>query len=1149
MAGSFEIKGVKESVSEWSKLNKEFLSSIDLLEKQILSADKLGNEYKKVSNLKGFTKFANETKKNNDAINKSLDTATISKKKLEQATKQLEIAQSKEGKELTKVRLQVQQLNKQNKQSAEISLGLVGSYKKLSIELNQIREKAKNAGVTFGTNSKVFKKLSKDANVLDAKLKGIDRTLGQSQRNVGNYRGSLRGLSSSLIGSLGIVGGVTAFVSVVRSSFKIVKDFDKQQAVLAGVLRKTRSEISDLTEDAKRLGSTTAFTASEVGQLQEAYARLGFSQKQILNSTEATLNGALALQAGLGDSAELVGSVLNQFSLDASESGRVVDILAKSTQISALNFSKLQTALPIVGKTAQKAGVSLEETASLLGVLASNGIDASSSATALRNIYLKLADNGLTFEEALSKINNSQNQLNTASKLFGTKGATVAVTLAENTEKVLEYETALIFAGGSAEKLANEQLNTLDGSLKLLKSAWEGYILGIDDASGASSVFQKGIKFLGDNLKEILDGILFVVKAFGLYKAVVIGISLATKGYTALTIGLTSAKAGLQVGLKSLTAGFKALNTAQKANVIGVIVVAIYAAVEAFEYFNAQLTASEKAQSNFNEITKKAKKNIANEKSELELLIKVARNDELSKRQRLEAIKKINAISPEYLGNITLENINTKETNETLKDYIKVLNKKAIAQSFQSKRQELYSKLIDAESSSIDDNIKWYNYLWQTIKSGGRPLSANVDLIRKGVENRKEEVDSIKNQITALDDLYTKKIAEGDIDLGIEEQPKKTKKDLKEKTKDTFRGEKQVALQLETNKQLVNLAKELKVDLKQVDDEILKNYEDFANKKIFADKVTKEEQKNLAMDFAKETAIILGESFGVTGETMTKVFDLIKDGFKDAEDVIETIGAVIGDVMNSIFEASNQRFENQLENNEKEKESALSNASLTNEQREYLEEKYDKKKRDIQKKQAQAEKKQAIFQIALNTAMGIAKAVALSPLTFGLPFSAYVAALGAIQIAAVASRKVPEFWKGTENAPEGVAKTDERGAELHLDRYGRIKDYGSDKGARYKWLDKGDKIITAEKTKNLLKEMSTSDVISDYSKNVNPLIDYSTILNAGGSLSKNDMHDVMSNVMKDTLAKQPKNIVSLDKNGINKYYRKGNSLIKLRTSL
>ena len=66
---------------------------------------------------------------------------------------------------------------------------------------------------------------------------------------------------------------------------------------------------------------------------------------------------------------------------------------------------------------------------------------------------------------------------------------------------------------------------------------------------------------------------------------------------------------------------------------------------------------------------------------------------------------------------------------------------------------------------------------------------------------------------------------------------------------------------------------------------------------------------------------------------------------------------------------------------------------------------------------------------------------------------------------------------------------------------------------------------------------------------LNPLIDYSTILNAGGSLSKNDMHDVMSNVMKDTLAKQPKNIVSLDKNGINKYYRKGNSLIKLRTSL
>jgi hypothetical protein len=75
-------------------------------------------------------------------------------------------------------------------------------------------------------------------------------------------------------------------------------------------------------------------------------------------------------------------------------------------------------------------------------------------------------------------------------------------------------------------------------------------------------------------------------------------------------------------------------------------------------------------------------------------------------------------------------------------------------------------------------------------------------------------------------------------------------------------------------------------------------------------------------------------------------------------------------------------------------------------------EQYDKKDREVKRKQAERDKKQRIFETILNTATGIAKAVSQSPLTFGLPFSAFVAATGILQLAAIKKEPLPELAKG-----------------------------------------------------------------------------------------------------------------------------------------
>jgi hypothetical protein len=162
--------------------------------------------------------------------------------------------------------------------------------------------------------------------------------------------------------------------------------------------------------------------------------------------------------------------------------------------------------------------LTVEETTALLGSLTDAGIDASSAGTGLRNMFLSAKEQGITFDEALDKIANSSDKLGTSFDLFQKKGATLGVILANSRDKTDELTQSLENSSGAAEEMADKQLDTLGGSLKLLSSAWEGYILGADGASGVSDKLKDIIKFLADNLDTILDTIVkAVVEHLGVF--------------------------------------------------------------------------------------------------------------------------------------------------------------------------------------------------------------------------------------------------------------------------------------------------------------------------------------------------------------------------------------------------------------------------------------------------------------------------------------------------------------------------------------------------------------------------------------------------------------------------------------------------------
>lgn len=200
------------------------------------------------------------------------------------------------------------------------------------------------------------------------------------------------------------------------------------------------------------------------------------------------------------------------------------------------------------------------------------------------------------------------------------------------------------------------------------------------------------------------------------------------------------------------------------------------------------------------------------------------------------------------------------------------------------------------------------------------------------------------------------------------------------------------------------------------------------------------------------------------------VIDLLGKKFETVEEKALVVGLAISEAFqqafNTISQMSDANYQRMYDNLERQRDTSILFAGESTTAREEVERQYEERRKRIQRQQAEAQKRLAMFNIAINTAQGITSALAMLPPN--IPLAVTIGVIGAAQLAMTASQPIPQFAIGTQNAPEGMAWTDERGAELHTDKNGKIKDLGSDKGARLKKLSKGDKIYTASQTKKIL---------------------------------------------------------------------------------
>ncbi len=317
----------------------------------------------------------------------------------------------------------------------------------------------------------------------------------------------LKGMFNPMSVGIGVVAGLGVAVTDAVQTFKA---FEKANSDLKAVLGGTDAEMKALSDQAKALGASTAFTATEVAGLQKEFAKLGFDSSQIENMTEATLNLAAAAGTELADAASNAGAIINAFGLQSSDATHVTDVMAASFSKSALDMEKFAETMKTAAPIARATGVSLETATAAAGKLADANISGSKAGTDLKAIFSELVKDGKPFADSLNDIAAELNGASTkadklaiAEKLVGERAKGALLILADQKDNLGSLTTELEKADGAAKAMADTMLDNLTGDMTKAGSAWEGFILSLEDGSGVLSKAMRAIVQAGTGLLSL----------------------------------------------------------------------------------------------------------------------------------------------------------------------------------------------------------------------------------------------------------------------------------------------------------------------------------------------------------------------------------------------------------------------------------------------------------------------------------------------------------------------------------------------------------------------------------------------------------------------------------------------------------------------
>ena len=405
----------------------------------------------------------------------------------------------------------------------------------------------------------------------------------------------------ALVATGAIAAGITAFGV---SSVKAGAEFDTSMSQVAATMGKTNAELQqevgevdlawghfsgNLREYAQEMGKHTAFSATEAADALNYMALAGYDTQKSMQMLPNVLNLAAAGSMDLATASDMVTDASSALGLTTEETTALVDQMAMASTKSNTSVSQLGEAYLTVGGTAKQLKGGTTELSTALGILADNGIKGSEGGTILRNAITSLTaptsraqkeldalgvsvfdseGNMRSMNDIMMDLDSSMSNMTgkeraeAMSKIFNKRDLKgIEALLAGAGDRWNELSGYIDDAQGSAQKMADTQLDNLQGDITLLKSAWEGLQISISDkVTPALRGLVQALTWAIDHADTLGPIILGAATAFGVFAI-------------AINIGNI---------ITAVTTAMAALNAVLVANPIGIVVALIAGLVVAF---------------------------------------------------------------------------------------------------------------------------------------------------------------------------------------------------------------------------------------------------------------------------------------------------------------------------------------------------------------------------------------------------------------------------------------------------------------------------------------------------------------------------------------------------------------------------------------
>ena len=332
--------------------------------------------------------------------------------------------------------MQLQELSRIANETGKSS----SAYKRQQVRVNETATSIANLNTKVKSTQKEVNRLS--PNGFNKIANGAKRVTTAADKMKSGLKGAWEHVKT---GATAAAAGIGAVGAAAVSGAKKAGDLEQSYreitnlAVTGGEKQKEAVKaVAEMQKQGRDMSIQYGKSQQSIAEAYEELIKRGYTTKQALGAMRTELQGSVASGDDFSDVVKVSSTVLESFGMRAKSTAamtantkRAVNELAYAADMTSTGFKDLGYGMSYVGSSAHQAGFTLSETASAMGILSNNGLEASKAGTGLNQVINRLSSSAAKLAKGDKKntlaklgispkeIMNSKGQLKDLSTVFG----------------------------------------------------------------------------------------------------------------------------------------------------------------------------------------------------------------------------------------------------------------------------------------------------------------------------------------------------------------------------------------------------------------------------------------------------------------------------------------------------------------------------------------------------------------------------------------------------------------------------------------------------------------------------------------------------------------------------------------------------------